>query len=196
TTYAKNRSVEVNVRDPNSGIKSGSLKYLWDTSTSAPSEESITTSFTNGGSINSPSGVTGSYYLWILARDNSGNTTIERSNVFNLDNTPPAVPTITANPTALTNGNVTVSVSYPTDATIKKVSVNNGSTWSDYTGTLVVTSNTTLLAYATDSSGNQSDNAKYTISNIDKTKPTIAFGTNGNTTYATTRSTKVTVSDN
>ena len=174
STHAKSRSVVVNVRDINSGIKTSSLKYLWNTSTSAPNKSSFTTTFTNGGTINSPSGVTGDYYLWVYAEDNSGNSKIERTKVFKLDNTPPAVPTITATPTTLTNGNVTVSVSYPTDASIKKVSVNNGTTWSDYTGTLVVTSNTTLLVYAVDSSGNQSSTAKYTISNIDKTNPVIA----------------------
>ena len=45
--------------------------------------------------INSPLGVSGTYYLWILAKDTSGNTIITRSNLFNLDNTIPSVTGIT-----------------------------------------------------------------------------------------------------
>src|SRR5690606_23242431 len=83
----------------NVGVNTSSLKYLWNTSTSTPSEASITTSFTNGGTINTPAGVTGDYYLWVLAKDTTGNTTIQRTNVFKLDNT---IPVITVNPASVT----------------------------------------------------------------------------------------------
>jgi hypothetical protein len=45
------------------------------------------TSFSSGNTINTPVGVTGLYYLWVLAKDNSGNIGIERTNAFYLDNT-------------------------------------------------------------------------------------------------------------
>lgn len=90
STYAKSRSTTVTVND-NVAINPNSLKYQWTTSTTTPNETTFTTPFTNGVTINTPSGVTGSYYLWILAKDTSENTTITRSNVFNLDNTKPVI---------------------------------------------------------------------------------------------------------
>lgn len=90
TTYAKSRSTSVTVSD-NVAVVAGSLEYQWTTSTTAPTEASFTTTFTNGGTINSPAGVNGGYYLWILAKDTVGNTMIEKSNVFNLDNTAPVL---------------------------------------------------------------------------------------------------------
>jgi hypothetical protein len=94
TTWAKTRSTTVTVSDAHTGVNPSSLKYLWNTSTTQPTETSFTTAFTNGGTLTTPTGVTGSYYLWILAKDNAGNTTITRTNVFNIDNT---VPVITLN---------------------------------------------------------------------------------------------------
>jgi uncharacterized protein (TIGR02145 family) len=78
STYAKSRSTTVTVND-NVAINPNSLKYQWTTSTTTPNETTFTTPFTNGVTINTPSGVTGSYYLWILAKDTSENTTKTRT---------------------------------------------------------------------------------------------------------------------
>ncbi|MGE5456087.1 MAG: glycine-rich protein [Ignavibacteriales bacterium] len=94
-TYAKSRSTTVTVSDTNSGVLTSTLKYQWTTSTTAPTEASFITMFTNGGTLTTPAGVSGGYYLWILGKDNAGNTIIARSNVFNLDN---IVPVITVTP--------------------------------------------------------------------------------------------------
>src|SRR5690606_17895326 len=88
-TWAKTYSTTVTVTD-NVSVNTSSLKYLWSTSTAEPSDSSFTSSFSNGGTITSPS-VTGEYYLWIIAKDTSGNTKKSRSNVFRLDNTPPTI---------------------------------------------------------------------------------------------------------
>jgi hypothetical protein len=120
STYAKSRSTSVTVTDPTaptatySGVNASSLKYLWSTSTSTPSEGSFSTTFTNGGTL-SVSGVTGDYYLWILAKDNAGNTRIIRTNVFKLDNTPPPAPSIARSPGSWTTGNVTLTPSCGAD---------------------------------------------------------------------------------
>lgn len=97
STYAKTRSTSVLVSD-NVAVVASSLKYQWTTSTTTPTEASFSTTFTNGDTISSPVGVTGGYYLWILAKDPNGNTMIEKSNVFNLDNTAPVI-TITGSST-------------------------------------------------------------------------------------------------
>jgi prepilin-type N-terminal cleavage/methylation domain-containing protein len=60
TSYGKSRSTVVNVADAG-GIDV--LKYLWNTSTTKPAESNFSTSFTNGSTISTPVGVTGSYYL-------------------------------------------------------------------------------------------------------------------------------------
>jgi hypothetical protein len=88
TSYGKSRSTVVNVADAG-GIDV--LKYLWNTSTAKPAESNFSTSFTNGSTISTPVGVTGSYYLWIIAKDATGNTNIVSSNVFNLDNIAPVI---------------------------------------------------------------------------------------------------------
>jgi prepilin-type N-terminal cleavage/methylation domain-containing protein len=99
-TWGTSRSTTVTVTDANSGVNPSSLNYQWTTDTSAPTEASFTAApltnkgtFTSGATITTPAGVSGTYYLWILAKDNADNTVITRTNVFNLDN---GVPTITA----------------------------------------------------------------------------------------------------
>src|SRR5690606_25990640 len=57
SNWAKSHSTTVTVTD-NVGVNGNSLKYLWSTSTSTPSESSFTSSFSSGGTITSP-GVTG-----------------------------------------------------------------------------------------------------------------------------------------
>jgi hypothetical protein len=56
-----------------------------------PTESCFTTTFTNNSTVNTPSSVTGSYYLWILAKDSVGNTAMTSSNIFYLDNTKPVI---------------------------------------------------------------------------------------------------------
>lgn len=84
-SWVKSASTKVTVSD-NVKLKSSSLKYRWTTSASTPSESSFSSSFTNGGTIYTPSKVTGTYYLWILGKDTSDNVVISRSNPFHLDN--------------------------------------------------------------------------------------------------------------
>lgn len=103
TTWAKTRSTTVTVSDVG-GVNLSSLKYQWTTSTSTPSESTFSTAFTNGGTINTPAGVTGTYYLWILAKDTSGNTTIVRTNAFNLDNTAPVITMLGSSPVNIALG--------------------------------------------------------------------------------------------
>ena len=132
--YAKTYSATATVSDANSNVNTSSLEYQWTNSTTAPTEASFTTPFTNGGSLSSPAGVTGGYYLWILAKDNLGNTSITRSNVFNLDNTPPTPPVISSNPTTLTNSNVTVSFTYSADSSVKKYLVGQNNVVDNWQG--------------------------------------------------------------
>jgi hypothetical protein len=96
-TYAKSQSTAVTVSDSGAGINASSLKYQWTTNTTAPEKVSFTTGFINGETITKNDG-DGSFYLWILAKDNAENTTITKSNVFNIDNTAPII-TVNGNST-------------------------------------------------------------------------------------------------
>ncbi|MCX8074014.1 MAG: glycine-rich protein [Clostridia bacterium] len=92
-----------------------------------------------------------------------------------VDNTAPSNPTIEASTTSWTNQDVTVTITYPSDAVIKEYSL-DGISWSAYTTELVVsTNNTTVYARAKDQVGNQSGQTTHTVANIDKTKPVIAL---------------------
>ena len=68
---AKSHSTTVSASDDESGIKY--IKYLWNTSNTAPTYEELNTSgssITNGEEV-TLSGETGEYYLWVLAVSNS-----------------------------------------------------------------------------------------------------------------------------
>jgi len=153
-----------------SNINASTLQYVWDTQNSVTPVSGWAV-FTNT-SILTKASITGTYYLWIKGSDNAGNTVITKSNSFIADNTAPVNPTMVASPTGWTTGNVTVTVTYPGDATIKEYST-NGTTWMAYTAGIVVTvKNTTVYARATDASGNQSGQCTLTVANIDKVAPT------------------------
>lgn len=175
STYAKTRSTTVTASDPHSGVNTSSLKYLWNTSTSAPSEASINTSFTNGETISSPAGVTGSHYLWILAKDDMNNTTITRSNVFRLDNTNPVITLLGSNPTGISTGTVYVDAGATASdnidgnitANIQTVSTVNPNVEGNYTVTYSVS----------DSSGNA---ANIVIRTVVVFNPIVTFNHTGN----------------
>ena len=95
-TWAQQQSSTVTVTDTNSNVDESSLKYQWLTTTSRPTEQSFTNTFTNNEQIVNNTD-TGKYYLWILAKDNLGNTIIDRSDdTFWLDNTDPNLELIDA----------------------------------------------------------------------------------------------------
>lgn len=104
TPYISGTNVRVTVADDGAGVNTSSLKYKWTTSTTAPTEGSFSTTFTNGDTISTPGGLTGAYYLWILAKDASNNTIITKSNVFDLDNTIPVITMLGTSPVSVTRG--------------------------------------------------------------------------------------------
>ena len=91
TTYKKSNQTTVTVSKGDYDVVTSSLKYLWKTDGTDPAESSFTTTFTSGDTIPTPAGVTGKYYLFILAKDVYGNVSIFGSNAFYLDNTIPVL---------------------------------------------------------------------------------------------------------
>ena len=91
TTWAKSHSTTVTVSDSGSGVNTSSLKYAWTQSTSTPAESSFSRTFSNGGTITGSVDSGNNWYLWVIAKDNAGNTTITRTNAFYLDNIAPTI---------------------------------------------------------------------------------------------------------
>ena len=163
----KEYTVKVNVEDNQEvvGVDKESLKYLWTQSETEPAKESFIESFENGQTITKNTG-DGKWYLWVYAKDNLGNETITRSEVFNFDNTAP-------------NGKIEYSTKEPTKENVTVTITSNeeiqeveGWTLSSDKKVLTkeYTENTKEIITVKDLAGNEAQ-ANIEISNIDKTAP-------------------------
>ena len=107
-TYSKSQSTVVTITDEGgAGVDSNNLKYQWTQSAEEPAENTFTIPFSSGETITKSDGTGNNWYLWILAKDRAGNTTIQKSNVFYLDNTPPTTTQPIA--TSTTNNSIIVT---------------------------------------------------------------------------------------
>ncbi len=191
-TYKKSHSTKVTVRDEHSGVEPSSLKYFWSTVTKTPAETEFKTNFNNNANFKTPNNVSGEYYLWIRAKDKSGNLALKRSDAFKLDNTPPVLKlngssnmTVNAGSTYNEPGaTATDNVDGNITNKIKITGIVNVNILGTYTINYEVSDNAGNKATAT---------RKITV--IDKTPPTITFSPNGNSTYKQNHSTKINVTD-
>ena len=95
--------------------------------------------------------------------------------------------TMEATPTEYTNGDVTVTITYPYVKGTRQYS-EDGTTWKDteeYIQEVIVTENKTIYARTTDESGIITDENQIEITNIDKEKPTVTITPN-QTVYTVT----------
>jgi hypothetical protein len=123
--------------------------------------------------------VTGNTTVYARSADAAGNVSgIASYTVGNIYKVPPSGAVLAANVTAPTNGNVTVTISYPTTnvvQTLYKVGNDvNGGTWTAYAGPVVVTDNATVYAQSIDIAGNVSPVTSYAVTNIDRVPPADA----------------------
>lgn len=112
------------------------------------------------------------------------------------DGTAPNNPVITLSNAGWSNGTVTATLSHGADAGVgveRSEYRINGGAWTTYTSQLSYSDSTKIEGRTIDKLGNVSGITTSNIS-IDKTAPTITFGTNGDTTYTATGTT-VTVAD-
>jgi hypothetical protein len=91
--------------------------------------------------------------------------------VSNIDRTAPTTPTLSATPTTPTNGDVMVTVAYPDDSALNKYILGTGEA-QGYSGSIKLSVNNVVYAYAVDAAGNISGFGTVTVNNIDKTPPT------------------------
>jgi hypothetical protein len=102
------------------------------------------------------------------------------------DITAPISPSLVQSPTGATNGNVTVTITYPSDAIVKEYST-DAATWNAYTVPVVVSTNSTMVyARAKDLANNVSTQSSITVSNIDKVVPTVTASNGGSTSSGVT----------
>ncbi len=148
--------------------------------------------------INTTGMAEGTYKIKLLAEavQTAGSKNAEKVSIatFEIDNTAPAMPTITINPTTWTNGSITATITKSNAVDTLEYST-NGTTWNAYTTAITITSNLTVYARETDTASNVSNVATKVITTIDKTAPTVAFGTNGGNIPGTTVTSAVTASD-
>ncbi len=143
----------------------------------------------------------GTKTVYVRYRDNAGNVSTYSDTII-LDTTAPTAPTFSTTPTAATNGNVTVTITYTADTSIKQYKLGIGGTWTAYTTPVTVTANNTVYARGTDLAGNTSAESSINITNIDRVAPTatVIYSTtaltNQNVVATITPSEPVTITNN
>ena len=205
TTYRKSQSSVVTVTDASSDVDASSLKYIWVRNATDLNEgifNSGSTAFTSGETITINEGTGNDYNLVVLAKDELGNITIEKSNPFYLDNEKPTIPTITSDVTtgSTTNKDVEFSIGGSTALSgIKKYqySLDGGSHWIDVNeGEKVkLTEEKTyrIIARAVNNLDTEGDSTGEYVITITKAAPVINFNPNGNTLYKKAQSSTITV---
>ncbi|MDP4180680.1 MAG: glycosyl hydrolase family 18 protein [Bacillota bacterium] len=120
----------------------------------------------------SPVTISSNNVIYAQAADSVGNwTTISSFAVSNIDKTAPDLPSINSSNTSPTNSDVTITISYSSDSSIKKYKQKSVGIWYDYTNPITLSANDIVYANASDGAGNWTSEASYLISNIDKVAP-------------------------
>lgn len=198
-TFSPNESngkideVKVIVQNEGNGIDQESLKYVWTTTTSEPSEDAFINSFQNGNAIIMPEENVNVYYLWISVIDGKGSKIIKRSGIYKIDITSPIITILGENPVLVKQGMTYVDAGATAmdnvDGNITSKIITTSNINIDFAGTY------TVKYDVTDSIGNKTS-ANRTVVVQETIPPTISFTPNGNSDYATSANVKVTVSDN
>ena len=124
--------------------------------------------------------VTENATVYFKAVDTAGNeSAVAEYTVGNIDKVAPTISGIAADITAPTTGSVTVTANFADNVSLASKQYRIGlGTWTDYSGGVTVTENTTVYFKATDTAGNEAT-ASYAVTNIetvvpDTTKPVIS----------------------
>lgn len=113
--------------------------YLWKDDLTMPKEDSFFEKLSHNQELTTPTSLNGKYYLWILAKDVTGSSTIKASNAFYLDNAAPVIKL---------NGNRVIEI--PIDSVYKELGATVNETGSGLTNDgLRVTSNVNPSQFGT-----------------------------------------------
>ena len=132
--------------------------------------------------------------VYARSADAVGNVSgIASYTVGNIYKVPPSGAVLTADVTDPTNGNVTLTIVYPTtNVVLTQYKVGDSGTWTAYTGPVVVTDNVTVYAQSIDIAGNVSSVTSYVVGNIDRVPPADA-ALSADITVATNKDVTVTI---
>ena len=108
--------------------------------------------------------------VYFRATDAAGNVSECEYDVTNIDRVPPAKPEPSADITAPTNRDVTVTAVFSGDTVVKEYSLDGGESWIAYASGVVMTGNGTVIFRATDAAGNVSE-SQYDVTNISRVTP-------------------------
>ncbi|MCA0755062.1 discoidin domain-containing protein [Paenibacillus sp. N4] len=113
--------------------------------------------------------------VYARSADAAGNISeVASYTVSNIYKTAPSDAIFTADMTDPTSGNVTLTISYPDNATVKEYKIGENGTWTAYESPVTVSDNVIVYAQSKDFVGNVSNVISYTVSNIDRTPPADA----------------------
>ncbi len=198
SNYATLKPV-VSVTDNISGVNNSSLQYVWSKEINAPT--SGYTSFTNNSEVRTTQATAGTWYLYIKASDNVGNSTIVKSQPFVVvtDRDTNGKIILTPDKTNWTNTDVKVTVSYGSNLTNSKTLTCTGTVNTDYTVSvisyvMVKTNSKTVTATAKDGFGNMVTKTLQ-ISNIDKLNPTVNVSPSSDNNATDTKQITITTGD-
>ncbi|MDR6555077.1 Ig-like domain-containing protein [Paenibacillus qinlingensis] len=121
--------------------------------------------------------VQGNNNITVEAIDSAGISADPVSIVLFVDSIAPVEAVLSADVTAPTNKDVTVTINYPDDAAVKEYKVGDNGLWTAYAAPVVISENSTIYARGTDAVGNVSNVTSYLVSNIvskSKAKPGTA----------------------
>lgn len=110
----------------------------------------------------------------LYAKSDSG--IVSTYNITNIDKIAPTTPTLVADVTYPTNGNVVVTINYPGDSSKQEYKLGSSGKWTTYSSAISVSANETVYARVADIAGNTSEEGTLVISNIDQTLPLITIG--------------------
>ncbi|MDR3168863.1 MAG: InlB B-repeat-containing protein, partial [Candidatus Peribacteria bacterium] len=191
TTYAKSHASKVTVTDATAGVNASSLKYQRTTGSTAPDENTFSSTFTSAGTITKSDG-NGAFYLRILAKDNAGNTTITKSGIFNFDNTVPTGSITINNKPYTSSTSVSLTLSATDNVGVTQMCISNtttcSSSWETYATSTTRTldtgnGNKTVYVRFRDAAGNISSQYSDTV-RMDTTSYTITIDRNGGGTVS------------
>ncbi|MDD2377522.1 MAG: DUF5011 domain-containing protein [Bacilli bacterium] len=172
--YRKAHARAATVTDDLSGFNTDSLKYVWTKNQNIDINDSSFATFENTKDLYTPKGETGTYYLVVVATDKAGNQEVVRTKGFNLDNEAPKNITITSNNENPINKDIILTVNAEDHGGIAGYQFNSGEWQTENFATFK--KNQAVTVRVKDVAGNISDEVTYEITNIDKTKATINFG--------------------
>jgi hypothetical protein len=119
--------------------------------------------------------VTANTTVYARSADSAGNVSVIASLVVsNINKLPPLGASFAASITDPTNGNVTVSITYPDTVAVRQYRIGDSGTWNNYTGPLLVADNANVYAQSIDTAGNVSPVTTYAVTNIDRIAPVDA----------------------